>query len=556
MNRLSVRACLFVLLVGLSTANAQEKPALVVVISVDQFAYQYLERFESNYPSDGLVRQCRDAGVWYSDCKHQHAITKTGPGHAVQLTGTYPNRHGIIANDWFDRELGKLTYCVRDPEAILIGAETTDAPVSPKLLLADTVGDQLKLATGGKSKVFTVAIKDRAAILMAGRTADSAVWMSNQGSWISTDHYGRTLPQCVAELNADQAIQKYGGAVWEPLFEMSKYKHGATEVSTEERPINEMTRDFPHKMPAADHKFYIKNLACSPFGNVVTLDAAKAIIVREELGKDNYPDLLGINLSANDYVGHAYGPDSLEVEDICYRTDRQLGDFMRFIYNHLGTKKFVLFVTSDHGVAPVPEIAARKKLRAGRDPLGKVTSGTGNIADMETQLEAYLGERLEYEIEEDDKMGIVQAFTEFEVFLNHDHPALAGWSFEFACRLTRDWVLAQPHVVAAMTRDQLLGDTEDSQLSNLMRRSFHARRSGDVMFVIQPYFINGTAATTHGSPWHYDRHVPLMVVGDVHRSCVGESVSPASIATTISRLLRIEFPSMSGAPPLDDVKLR
>ena len=539
--------------------DAEDKPSLVVVVSVDQLAYEYLERFESNYVDGGLVRQVRDRGVWFTDCKHQHANTKTGPGHAVQLTGTYPHRHGIIGNYWFDRASGKSVYCVSDPEAVLIGAETTDSPVSPKLLLGDTVGDQLKLATRGRSKVFTVAIKDRAAILLAGRLADSAVWMSNQGSWISCDHYGRTLPDSIAALNANKAIQKFAGKVWQPMFEMSKYEHGSKEVSRHERPLYEMKADFPHPLPAASNENYIKNLACSPFGNECTLEAARALIVGEELGRDDYPDLLGINLSPNDYVGHSFGPDSLEVEDMCYRTDKMLGEFVGFLRQTLGKRKFVMFVTADHGVAPIPELAKEKKLRAGRDPLGTVDYTTGNIAEMEKQLEAYLAEHIEFEgktTEKDDETGIVQAFVENEVYLNHDHPALTGWNLEYARRLTRDWVLRQSAVTAAMTRDDLLGNADDSHLSNLMRRSYHPKRGGDVMYVLQPYFTTGTSAANHGSPWHYDRHVPLLVVGDVHQKRSDAHVSPASIATTIARLIRVEFPSLSEAEPLVEVKLK
>jgi hypothetical protein len=519
-------------------------------------AYEYLERFESNYVAGGLVERTRTNGVWFTNCSHQHAMTKTGPGHAVQLTGTYPHRHGIIGNSWYDRASNRLMYCVEDPAAVLIGAQTTDAPVSPKLMLAETVGDQLKLASRGRSKVFTVAIKDRAAILMAGRLADSAVWMSNQGAWISCDHYGRTLPVSIAELNAKKAIQTYAGQTWNPLLSKDKYQHGEEEQSEHERPAYGMTKDFPHKLPAANHKYFVNNLACSPFGNAATLDAARALIVGEELGQDEYPDILGINLSPNDYVGHSYGPDSLEVEDMCYRTDKQLGEFVAFIRKQLGDKKFVLFVTADHGVAPVPELAVTKKLRAGRNPLGTMASGTGNIAEMETQLEKYLRSRIDFKSDKQDKIGIVQSFGESEVFLNHNHPALTGLNLEFARRLTRDWVLSQPTVVAAMTREELLANANDSHLSNLMRRSYHAKRSGDVMYVLQPFFINGTAAANHGSPWHYDRHVPLLVVGDVSQTRSDANVSPASIATTIARLLRVEFPSLAEAEPLTEVKLK
>ena len=530
------------------------KPALVVVVSVDQLAYEYLERFEKNYVAGGLVRQCQEQGIWFTDCKHQHAATKTGPGHAVQLTGTYPHRHGIIGNYWYDRAKKEQIYCVADPTAILIGAETTDSPVSPKLLLADTVGDQLKLATRGRSKVFTVAIKDRAAILMAGRLADSAVWMSNQGSWISCDHYGRTLPNCIAELNAKKAIQKYAGKVWQPLFPADKYEHGEREDSKFERPVYEMTKDFPHRLPAADGEHYIKNLACSPFGNMATLDAAKALIIGEELGRDDYPDILGINLSPNDYVGHSFGPDSLEVEDMCYRTDQMLGEFKQFIRKQLGDRRFVLFVTADHGVAPIPEVAAKKGLPAGRDPLGKVAYPVGNFVEIEKQLEQYLATQIRNDSDNAGRM--VEVFEEGEIYLVRHHPALAGSNLDLARRLTRDWVLQQTTVAAAMTREELLAPPTDSKLASLMRRSYHARRGGDVMYVLKPYYTNGTAAANHGSPWHYDRHVPMLIVGDVKHAHSDASVSPASIATTVARLLRVEFPSLAEADPLPHVEMK
>ncbi len=564
MKSTGIAACLAICLLLVSsaslhagTANAQTKPSLIVVVSVDQLAYEYLERFEANYVGEGIVQQCRRGGVWFTDCKHQHANTKTGPGHAVQLTGTYPHRHGIIGNEWYNRAAGRLIYCVDDPEAILIGAKTTDLPVSPKLLLADTVGDQLKLATRGRSKVYTIAIKDRAAILMAGRMADAAIWLSNQGKWITCDHYTRTLPNSIAELNANNSLAKYSERVWEPIFDMSKYQHGEKEVSESERPLYEMTKDFPHHLPKSDYKHYVNNLACSPFGNTATLDAAKALIKGEKLGQDDYPDILGINLSPNDYVGHSFGPESLEVEDMCYRTDKILGEFTQFIRNQIGDRKFVLFVTADHGVGPVPELASQKKLRAGRDPLGKASSETGNIAEMEKSLETYLNEKLESQATTgENKIGIVQAFVENEIYLNHDHPALSGSSLELARRLSRDWVLTQPAVAAAMTRDDLLGNASDAHLTNLMRRSYHPKRGGDVMYVLLPYYIMGDSAATHGSPWHYDRHVPLLVVGDVSQARSDAHVSPASIATTVARLLRVEFPSLAEADPLPQVKMK
>ena len=542
--------CLVFLIVFLRTefAASAEKPALVVVVSVDQLSYEYLERFADNFKPDGLVRQTRDSGAWYSNCKHQHAFTYTGPGHAVLMTGAYPNRHGIIDNNWFDRDLGKLVYCVSDANARLIGAETADDPVSPRRLLSDTVGDQLKLASP-KSKVFTVAIKDRAAILLAGRLADAAIWMSNEGPWITSSHYGSSLPEAIDEINQQKSFKQYANRIWSPLLDRKQYKHGVEENSFGEKPLYEITTDFPHAMKAADDKNYIKTLACSPFGNEWTLSAARALVTSENLGQDDHPDILGINLSSNDYVGHSFGPQSLEVEDMTYRTDLQLGKFVRFLKKKLAGRRFVMFVTADHGVAPIPELAAKLGLVAARNPMGKATGGTGNIAEMRDALNDYLLESQQLNLPE-GKLP-VQAFVANGVYLNK---ALLGMKFNRVCRATRDWCLQHPAIVEAMPREDLLGDVNSSSaLHRYLRQSFHAKRSPDVLFVLRPYHFTSTAPTTHGSPWHYDRHVPMLVVGDVKNSFTASEVSPASIATTIARLLKIEYPSTAAANPLEEI---
>ncbi len=553
---LPLTTCLVIAAASSAASQAQStQPALVVVISVDQLRYDYLERFRKNLTEDGLVSAVRRRGLWYTNCKHQHAFTYTGPGHAVLLTSTYPNRNGIIGNNWYDRTLQKLRYCVDDPNSRLIGAETKDSAVSPALLIGDTVGDQMKLASNGRSKVYTISIKDRAAILMAGRTADAAIWMSNEGDWITSVHYARTLPESIEKLNASAATKRFAKRVWQPLYAPNRYVHGPTENSDEERPRYGMTADFPHVLPAADDVNYIRNLVCMPFGNEVTLAAARTLIVEEQLGRDEDPDLLAINFSANDYVGHSFGPDSLEAEDLTYRTDLLLGEFVRFLERQIGPRRFVLFVTGDHGAAPIPELVARRGMVAARNPLGTVASGTGNIPEMETPLEAFLAEQLNAApATEDDPTGMVLAFTENAVYLNRDHPAVQGRGFDLACRLTRDWVLQQPTVVCAMTRNELLKPAESgTEIQQLMKRSFHPTRSGDVLYVLKPYHFHNTAATTHGTPWHYDRHVPLLVLGTVPQGQYSHEVSPASIGTTIAEMLHVEFPSMAEAPPLAEV---
>lgn len=530
-----------------SAAVEVERPALVVVVSVDQWRHEYFQRFQENLAADGIVARTKSSGVWFDNCFHQHAFTYTGPGHSVFLTGAYPSRTGIIDNNWFDRTLGKDVYCVQDDNAIIIGTANDESPVSPRNLLVDTVGDQLRIATRFRSKVFGVAIKDRAAILMAGRLANAAYWMSNDGKWITTNHYRTSLPGYLRNLNEEQASFRYAGKSWNLLLKPDAYEHGSPEDSEHELPQYEMTKDFPHVLPAADDSNYIKNLACSPFGNDATFDAARQIVENEKLGQDADPDLLAINLSATDYVGHSFGPYSLEVEDMTLRTDKQIGEFAKFLDAQVGDRDWVMFVTSDHGVAPVVERAADWNLVARRNPFGDPGEDEGNIETMRQTLEAYLLAKLGLEPSD---VPLVQAAVSNQVYLNANHPALADHKVQGVRELLRNYLLQQDVVVHAATQDQLLDDCSGDAMLSMIQKSFYPGRSGDVQFVIQPYcFTTGVAAATHGSPWIYDRHVPLLILSKRHwlQSSDTKSafVSPAAIAATIADILHVEAPSAS-----------
>ena len=304
-----------------------------------------------------------------------------------------------------------------------------------------------------------------------------------------------------------------------------------------------MSVDFPHTMPAADDPRYIIHLAASPFGNDATLDAAREILRNEELGKDDHPDVLAINISSTDYVGHSFGPYSLEVEDMAYRTDEHLGAFARLLDREVGAGHWILFLTADHGVAPIPERAAAWGLRARRNPFGSRDS-KGNYEMERQQLEGALRAGLNVG---DGDGNLVTAVASNQVFLNLEHPALRGDNAELARRITRNHLVTDPFVAQAATREQLLQDCSGNEMLHMLQRSFHPRRSGDVLFVLKPYTFSGAAAATHGSPWHYDRHVPLMIVGQKEQldseHLDRQQVSPAQISPTIARILKIPTPS-------------
>lgn len=542
-------------------AGAAERPALVVVVSVDQLCYEYLERFHKNYSAQGVFRRCETEGAWMTNCRHRHAFTYTAPGHAVQLTGCYPSEHGIIENDWFDRTTGKKTYCVFDPTVKLLGTTIEDLTVSPRRMYADTLGDRLKLLSGGKSKVFAVAIKDRASILMAGHQADAAIWMSNDGKWITSDYYRGGLPKYVEQVNAQGDVAGYAGATWDRILPAESYLHGVKENSFGERPVYGVTADFPHVLPKADDKNYIKQLAGSPFGNESTLAVASRVLVEEKLGLDAHPDILCVNCTSNDYVGHSFGPQSLEVEDITYRTDIALGKFIDFIDSQLGDRPWVFALTADHAVSPIPELMKNLGHPAGRDPFGKAdANGTfDNLrATLEVQLRSKLGVSLTTASEQ-NPLYMIQAVTDNEVYLKREHPLIQGEKFAIAQQIIRDQLLENPVVAAAVTRDQMLGGKVATKLDAMFRRSFNPHRSGDVLFALQPYYQHGSAGTTHGSPWEYDTHVPLLLLargsakGTFKTGRFDTDTSPAMLCPTLAKVLGIVPPAMCCEQPIDEV---
>ncbi len=536
--------CVASCLLGIRPAVA-DQPQLVVVITVDQFCQDYLVRFSDNFSDQGFFRRVAREGTSYGNCHHQHAFTFTAPGHAVLLTGASPNTHGIIDNEWFDRDLKGMRYCVADPTVKVIGTESRKG-MSPRTLLVSTVGDQMKLANR-ESKVFGVAIKDRASILMAGHMANAAFWLDSN-KWVTTEYYRGDLPGYLAEINTNKVIEKYHSQKWELLLPKEKYHNNGPDENDWENPTKGFKSAFPHELAAAgaEPKIFGDQVLASPFGNEFTLMAARAIVTNEELGKDNVTDLLCVSFSPNDYVGHAYGPYSYEVEDMVYRTDLQLGEFARFLDQQVGAGKWTLLLSADHAVAPIPEHAQKLKLPAIRGPLPKER--------IKKEVDALLRDRLKA-----DPLSppIVQEAEDQQLFLLREHPALVGENFARAQRLARNWLLLQPHVAMAKTRDELMSGSGD-RLHDQMRLSFHPRRSGEVLWVLNPYCIPAIdettkKGTTHGSPWYYDTHVPLLAIGSrIRNSTSMRPVVPGALASTVALLVGVNPPGGNVEQPLLD----
>jgi predicted AlkP superfamily pyrophosphatase or phosphodiesterase len=529
----TLAAALLLVSAGLSFAQPVPgtTPKLVVVISIDQFRMDYVDRFASQYlpaRSGGKVggfRYLSEQGAFFTDAHYTHVPTGTGPGHSAILTGSGPATNGIVGNEWYDRATKKTVYCADDPLSKTVGGPSS--PMSPRNLLVSTVGDELKMATNGRSKVVGVALKDRASIFLAGHAADTVIWFDTiNGAWVTSTFYANRLPDWVTKINAMTVPELGIKRVWTPMLPNEAYSwtRPAPFAPQDAKPI------FTHALGPDNPKNRYRNWTTSPFGQQYVFDTATAAIDGEGLGKDDVPDLLAINLSTNDYIGHAYGPNSPEVMDISVATDRMLSQFFNAINEKVGLKNVTIVITADHGVLPIVEEAKNQyKLPAMRIDGKKLVEAV----NAEVSKTYGAGEWIE-------------SFDEPNVYLNRDLIASKGVAPALVQTAVAEAMMKQNGIHAAFTRDQVLnGRLPGWDFCKAVYNSFNVSRSGDVLVFENPgnYFGGGTG-TGHGSPWAYDRHVPILVSGfGVRPGRVSRRVAVTDIAPTLCRLLRVELPT-------------
>jgi Type I phosphodiesterase / nucleotide pyrophosphatase len=527
--------------------RAVERPALVVVISIDQFRGDYIERFREHFSPSGfnlLVEQ----GANFTDCHFRHSSTKTGPGHAVMLTGVYANDHGIIANDWVDRDTFELVSCVGDTSVSPVGLPAigphlpgVDDPLlarSPKNLLVTTVGDQLKLARGGKPKVIGISGKHRAAILMSGKMADAAYFVES-GRMITSTYYMADLPAWVKEWNASGKIDAYFGKVWDRLLPEAAYEvQGPDDAPGEDEKAGQLGRTLPKTITGGESKIGPKFYSAfenTPFDNDVLADFAKTAIENENLGgREGVTDLLCVSFSAIDHAGHLYGPDSHELMDMVVRIDLTLGDFFQFLDRKIGLKKCLIVLTADHGSPPMPERihALNPSIPAGRIDGGRVTNACEAALN-----EAFgpLADKSRWLVRDDNWLLIYpNALREKKI------------TSVAAQEVVRGALLKLDFVQAAYTRDQLEKGAVSDDLGRRAWLSFNRARSGDIFFQPKPYYFSRASGSNHGSPYNYDNYVPLLWYGmGVKPGTYPERVGVDDLAPTLAHLLGAPCPPLS-----------
>jgi predicted AlkP superfamily pyrophosphatase or phosphodiesterase len=523
-----------------------KRPRLVLLIVVDQFRYDYLERFGDLFVANGLKRLLREGASW-SQSNYDHMPTYTAPGHGTMMTGAYPAETGIVGNEWPDRVTGKKVTRVSDTTVKLLGGKPGDTGSSPRRLVGSTVGDELRMVTNDRSKVIGVSIKDRSAILPAGHHANAAYWFSvNTGTVVSSTYYFEQLPAWVTNFNNTRPADQYFNKKWERLLPESEYLKRAGPDSPKWEVVSASgdTNAFPHTITggaSAPNPNFYNHFDHSPFNNELLLSFAQEAIVNEQLGQDDDTDVLTVSFSANDYVGHRYGPYSQEVMDITLRTDRQIAALLDFVQAKVGLANTLIAFTSDHGVAPIPEHAGELGLGGARIP------GPAFLAAIRAAIKARYNTDTDYIYKFDDNGAARDGFMNGNIYFNYAALERDKVNLEEISQVVGTAALKVPGVARYFTRAQMLRGAT-SITDPIQRRALHGfypSRSGDVMLIADPFeYLGDTIRATHGSPYSYDTHVPTIIMGaGVTPGVYLEAASPADIAPTLCALLRITPPT-------------
>jgi type I phosphodiesterase/nucleotide pyrophosphatase len=499
---------------------AAPETRLVLLIAVDQFRYDYLTRFRSEFTA-GFKKLLADGAV-FTNAYLEHYPTVTAIGHATMLSGATPSVSGIIGNDWFDRESGKSVASITDDTVKPVGAPNAST-ASPRRLLVSTLGDEMKLASPNPKgapnapRVIGISLKDRAAIMPVGRGADAAYWFDTKtGVFVTSTYYMNEAPGWVQAFNDRRAADSLAGQSWVPL------SGGAPLMK---------------QLPKETGSTLYEAVYGSPFGNQMLVDFTSAAIAEERLGQRGVIDLLSVSFSSNDSVGHTYGPESPQVRDIAIRTDRAIGQLLDRVDKLVGLQHTVVALTADHGVAPVPESLAQRSLPGGR------MTNKELFGAIEQALIAHFGEGK-----------WLMATAGSSPYLNYSLIAEKQLDAAEVRRVAAAAAMAVPHVARVYTRDQLLrGEVANDFIGSRVLRGFNAQRSGDLEIILEPYWMRQATGTTHGSPYNYDAHIPLILMGRrVKAGMYPGRVALNDLAPTLASLIEVDAPSASAGRVLTE----
>lgn len=525
--------------ISLQAQNVQ-RPKLVVGLVVDQMRWDYLYRYYDRYTVNGGFKRLLNQGFSCENTMIPYTPTVTACGHSCIYTGSVPAINGITGNLWWDRELKREVYCTEDKTVKTVGSNSTLGQMSPRNLLVTTICDELRLATNFRSKVIGVALKDRGGIVTAGHSANAAYWYDNtSGDWITSTYYMDDLPKWVKDFNAQKLVDKYYKQGWNTLFPLNTYIQSTTDNKTYEgKPFGPDVNGFPYDTKNFIGKNYL-TIASMPQGNTLTTEFAKAAINGEQLGADNITDFLAVSYSSPDYIGHGFGPNSIESEDGFLRLDKELGNLLEFLDSKVGKNQYLVFLSADHGVVQVPEFLNEHHLPATRV----------FISDIRKTMNELLKNKY-------GKGNLIVSTDNYQFHLNNSVLDSAHLDSEELKTWIINYLSVTPGITRAFAINKLMQTTLNAKQKEMLANGYYPKRSGDVQIILQPQFIEGysTTGTTHGLWNPYDAHIPLLWYGwGIKQGKTNRETYMTDIAPTIAAMLHIQMPSGCVGHAIEDV---
>lgn len=510
------------------------RPKLVVGLVVDQMRWDYLYRYYNRYTNGGFKRLVNE-GFSVENTFIPYTPTYTACGHTCIYTGSVPAVHGIIGNDWYDPETKKNVYCTEDSTVSTVGSTpSSEGNMSPNNMLTTTITDELRLATNFKGKVIGISLKDRGSILPAGHAANAAYWyQGSTGNWITSTYYMKEVPTWIADYNKMKLANKFYAKNWETLYPINTYVNSTSD----EKVYESKTSTFPHQLTQNIDKNF-DAIRGTPFGNTITLDLAKLAILSEDLGKDNITDFLAVSCSSTDYIGHAYGPNSIEAEDTYLRLDKDLDEFFNYLDKQVGKGNYTVFLTADHGAAHVPGFMKENNM-----PAGVVSD-----RDIAKKLNAFLNERFKVD-------NVVLKSMNNQIIFDHDKTDNGKASFDEIKSASVEFLKRLDGFQNAVDISKISQATLQEIQKKMITNGYNARRSGDIYYVLQPNWFNGgNTGTTHGNWNPYDSHIPLVFMGwGIKAGATNKMHYMTDIAPTLAALLHIQTPNGTVGEPITEI---
>ncbi len=526
---------IFIFIVCSTSATAQEvKPKLVIGIIVDQMRQDYLLRYGNRFVEGGFNRFINE-GFSFNNIHYNYIPTKTAPGHATVYTGATPYLHGIIGNHWYSRDSSRVFYCVEDQKVETVGTSTVHGKMSPANLKTTTITDELRLTNQFRSKVISLSIKDRGAILPAGNSG-LAIWMDkSEGQFITSSYYQKTLPDWVEKFNQKGLADEYMKSTWNTLYAIDSYRASGPDKEAGERTLDGRMSGFPYDLSKLNDDY--GNIIKTPFGNEILTKLALDAIERTDLGEDEDTDFLAISYSSTDYIGHDSGPYSIEVEDAYLRLDQNLAKLFKALDKKLGKENYTIFLTADHGVAPIPQYLLDRKFRSGYFEKSKMLEELKSLVNKHFTQDSLI----EHEINNN-------------IYLDHDKIRKANLDLQELRTFVSDYLLTFHGIAESYTVDQIsLFSQSDSGIKGMLARGYNSKSSGDVVYVTDPTLLvywKGDA-TNHGSGYTYDTHIPLLWYGaGIRKGKTYKYGSITQIVPTLSMMLGISLPNAAFDEPL------